>query len=182
MMDWVLGSKYCTPFSNEQFFDRYDIGKMNKFLRLTEANRLLCKKNDDMLKSLITEPFFTCNPKGKDPIKYRNYTRTVFTSNSGCPVDLKESSRRWVLFQCSSKHIGDTEFWTKIRTKLFTAEGGQAVARMLLAVDRSTLNLKKPVENEYQSGVVDTVMSSEERFVNEWKCEEPRGPLCSTLL
>jgi hypothetical protein len=67
---------------------------------------------------------------------------------------------------------GNMDFWTKVRSVLFTKEGGMSVGKYLMNVDLSTFNIHKLPVNAYQKEVVESEKTSEERFVESWDGEK----------
>ena len=168
---YVFGDQYYANYNNNnQFVSRQDIGRMNKFLvKLEEANRKICMENADLIKSLITSPTLSYDPKySVNSVSLPNYIRYVFTTNNECPFDLSDKERRFVLFKCSSEQVGKIDFWSEIRQVLSTKEAGRAVADYLLSVDLQGFQVIKQPTNDYQDAVFDTAKSMEERFVDAW--------------
>jgi hypothetical protein len=170
LIEYVIGMKFAKNYeSNQQFFEKHDVGRENKFLvKLEEADRKYCIDNASTLKSMITAQRSTFNPKGKKPYGTNNYARYIFTTNKPNPMDMSDEERRFVITACSSEKKGDFAFWTDIRTKLFTEEGGKAVADFLLGVDLTGFNVRLLPENAYQRQVIETELTPEDRFVADW--------------
>lgn len=176
-IEYVLGTKFGINYqTNEQFFDKHDCGRENKFLvKLEEADRSFCMKDASALKSLITAPNSTFNPKGKKAFSSPNYNRFAFTTNKANPVEMNDGERRFCIMGCSSEKKGDFDYWTSIRTDLFSKDGATAVADYLLARDLSNFNVRVLPPNAYQNDVIESEMSSEDRFVKEWDGQECAG-------
>jgi hypothetical protein len=174
LMEFVVGSLYSKNYdSNEQFFDKHDIGRLNKFLvKLEEADPAVCKKNASNLKARITSKFSSFNPKGLNPFEAMNYIRQIFTTNTGNPFEMSDGERRFFIANANVSRKGDFNFWKMVRERLFTPEAGRAVADMLLARDISKWNSFDMPISEYQKAVVESEKTSEQSFVDQWNGEE----------
>lgn len=173
LMEFVIGSLYSKNYdSNEQFFDKHDIGRLNKFLvKLEEADPAICKKNASNLKARITSKFSSFNPKGLNPFEAMNYIRQFFTTNEGNPFEMSGGERRFFIANANASRKGDFNFWKMIRERLFTPEAGRAVAEMLLARNISNWNSFDMPVSEYQKAVVESEKTSEQSFVDQWDGE-----------
>lgn len=168
--EYILGNKYFKNYTdNNQFFDHYDTGRVNKILaKLEEADRYICLKNASVLKTTVTAKTQNPNPKGKTAFDVKNFCRLVLTTNTGNPVDFKDGERRFVLLAASGEKKGNLEFFSNVHTHLFTPEGGKLVAEYLLQRDIKQYNPRTLPTNEYQEFVIDSETSVEERFVKAW--------------
>ena len=168
--EFVIGNSYSFNYgSNEQFFDRHDANRMNKFFcKLEEANRYICLRNADTLKALITSASSTINPKCQKAISVPNYNRFVFTTNGGCPVEMSDGERRFVIASCSPKHVGDTAFWERVRNELFTGTAGAVVGEYLASLDISNFNVRVLPVNDFQNAIIQSEQTSEMAFIENW--------------
>jgi hypothetical protein len=172
--EFVLGSDYFTNYTeNNQLFDHHDTGKVQKLMvKVEEADRAVCMKNSSALKGMITASKMMVNPKNKQPFQTTNFCRYVLTTNKGNPVEFSDGERRYVLLASSGEKKGDLPYWLNLRSKLFTAIGGKQVAEYLLARDISSFIPQSLPANEYQDAVIDSEISIEERFIEDWDGEE----------
>lgn len=173
LSEFVIGKNFSVNYqSNNQFFDRYDCGRANKFLvKLEEADRKLCLTESSFLKSAITSDKTTFNPKGKNAYQLPNYNRTFFTTNKANPMEMNKGSRRYCILGCSSELKGKHAFWSELRKELFSEAGGLAVANYLLGIDLEGFNIRELPVNQYMEQVIDSEMGAEERFVDQWVFE-----------
>ena len=101
------------------------------------------------MKSIITEPSITVNPKNVRPYQVSNFARTIIFSNKSTPisVDFKSRDRRYVFYKASGEYIKkcnskryDRIFWSKLaklfNSKLFIS----ALYDYLMEVDCSNVN------------------------------------------
>lgn len=172
---WVLGSLYYKDYSsNDQFFEKHDTGKENKFMvKLQEADPVFCRKNSSNLKALITSPTLEFNPKGKPSYTLPNYTRFILTTNKGNPLELEQGDRRWVIFVASPEYIGNIDFFkNKIEKILCTPQGGKAIADYLLGINIQNFEPTVKPENPYQEAVLESEKPVEDRFLDFWDGKE----------
>lgn len=172
-MNYVIGKNYATNMKNEDFFSPYDTLKTRKvFVKLEEANSELCRKNKDMLKNLITGTRLSVNPKHKEPYEIQNYTRFVFTSNYGNPIDFEGSDRRFILYDCSLEKVGNSEYWKQIHETLYTEEAGHVLYEWFMKRNISEFNpIVFPI-SAYQQEVQQEYKTIERKFLDEWDGEE----------
>jgi len=177
LMKFVIGPDYSHNYtSNEQFFDRHDANRMSKFLvKLEEANRFICLRNADTLKALITSDSLSINPKCQKAISAPNYNRFIFTTNGGCPVEMTDGERRFVLAPCKPHNVGNVSFWNQVHERLFTAPAGAAVGEFLAHRNISTFNPRVLPVSEFQTAMVDAEISSEQIFIEQWNGEKLEG-------
>jgi hypothetical protein len=174
-MEFVIGTSYSANYGcgGTQFFNTHDTGRMNKFIcKVEEANKETFRKNADKFKSLVTSKTEIFNGKNQKPVTVANYNRFILTSNSGCPVDMSDGERRFVVASCSSKNKGNHSYWADIRASLFNKAAGVAVGQWLNTVDISGFNFREIPADEFQNAIVDSVKTSEEFFVEDWDGEE----------
>lgn len=171
---YVLGSLYFSNYAeNAQLFDHYDVRKVQKLLvKVEEADRAICMKNASALKGMITSDRMGVNPKNKQPFEVKNFSRFVFTTNKGNPVEFTDGERRFVLLASSGEKKGQMDFWTRVRSVLFTPQGGKEVADYLLKRDISSFVPQVLPPNEYQEAVVESELSVMDRFILDWDGEE----------
>ena len=177
LMEYVIGDLFAKNYqSNEQFFEKHDVGRLNKFItKLEEADPVICRKNASYVKASITSKNTSFNPKGVSPYEAANYIRQIFTTNTGNPFEMSGGERRFFILNANASRKGDFEFWKMVRAKLFTPEAGRAVAEMLLARDISKWNSFDMPISEYQAAVVESEKTSEQSFMDHWECVEPLG-------
>jgi len=170
IMNNILGSNYAFNYdSNEQFFEKHDVGRQNKLLiKLEEADRSLCTQNASALKTKITASTMVVNIKGISPFSIANYNRFIFTTNKPNPVDMSDDERRFVIIPCSSEKKGDSVYWTNIYKNLLNDRGGRIIAEYLLGVDLSGFDPRILPFNSYQQEVSQEELPVDELFLKQW--------------
>jgi hypothetical protein len=166
----VLGNIYCANYtSTQQFWDKYDTGRMNKLLvKLEEAVGALNRQNDSAFKARITSMHQTFNPKGVGAFTCENFNRYVLTTNESNPVRIEDNDRRFVLMTASRELQGNHAFWKEVREKLFTGEGGRVVGEHLMAMDLKEFNPRILPKDEYKEAIANAEKSSEQLFIESW--------------
>jgi len=172
--EFVLGSDYYTNYTeNNQLFDHHDTLKVQKLMvKVEEADRAVCIKNSSALKGMITASKMSVNPKNKPSFQTTNFCRFVLTTNKGNPVEFSDGERRYVLLASSGEKKGDLPYWISLREFLFTKTAGKQVAEYLLARDITTFIPQALPPNAYQEAVIDSEITIEERFIEDWDGEE----------
>jgi hypothetical protein len=167
---YVLGDIYCQNYtSTQQFWDKYDTGRMNKlFVKLEEAVGALNRQNDSAFKARITSMHQTFNPKGIGAFTCENFNRYVLTTNESNPVKIEDNDRRFVLMTASRELQGNHTFWKDVREKLFTAEGGWVVGTHLMEMDLKEFNPRILPFDEYKEAIANAEKSSEQLFIESW--------------
>ena len=169
---FVIGGDYSRNYTcgGSQFFEKHDTGRMNMFLcKVEEANRNTFLKNADKFKSLITAEDEMYNDKGRKAVAVANYNRFVLTTNGACPVDLGDGEERFLVATCSNKRRHDIEYWAEVRRILFNREAGRAVGQWLSTLDISGFEFRRTPKDEFQTMIVESEKTSEERFVEQWE-------------
>ena len=161
---------------NEQFFEKHDTGRKGMFLvKLEEADTKICHQHSSDIKGMVTGSEVIFNGKNEKPVTVPNYTRYIFTTNKGNPVDFKDGERRFVILPCATDKVQDTVYWGMVRKRLFNDQVGKAVAEFLLSWDISEFDVRKLPANEYQAEVVEASTSSELLFIRDWDGEKTGG-------
>jgi hypothetical protein len=171
---YVLGDIYCQNYtSTQQFWDKYDTGRMNKlFVKLEEAVGALNRQNDSAFKARITSMHQTFNPKGIGAFTCENFNRYVLTTNESNPVRIEDNDRRFVLMAASRELQGHHAFWKEVRDKLFTVEGGWVVGTHLMEMDLTKFNPRILPKDEYKEAIANAEKTSEQRFIESWEGNE----------
>lgn len=168
----VIGPAFSHNYTEtRQFFDKHDVDRKDKFfIKVEDSDSALCKQHAKDLRARITARESTINPKGRDPITYNNYARYFFTANQAVPVGINDDNdreRRFAIMAVSAFLKGNTEFWVRCYTRLFTEKGGKVVGQMLAARDLSAFQVRLLPKNEYQEGLYDVERTPEQRFLED---------------
>jgi hypothetical protein len=99
------------------------------------------KKNESILKMLITEPHLMVEPKGVDAELCPNYVHLIMASNSNWVVPVAMDDRRFFVLNVNDRHKLDTEFFGACDKQLKNG-GYEALLYLLLSWDLSKWNLQ----------------------------------------
>ena len=126
------------------FFECTDIkrlaGNFNGHLKdklLVHANEATWGGNktaEGTLKAIITDPYRAVEPKGKDVIAVRNFSRLIVSSNEEWPVPAGMDDRRYVFLDVSEARKQDHQYFKAIHEE-FKNGGMEALHHLLLQVD-----------------------------------------------
>jgi len=168
---YLIGNTYYQNYSNQlQYFDKHDSFKANKFLvKVEELSRKILsdENNDTYIKSSITAPTTTINPKNGLPYEVRNYKRFIGTTNHSNALNVDQNERRYVFSVVSPEKMGDHSYWNTIRSVLFHPSGAIAIATMLLAHDISSFNPRILPENTYLKQLQEDTTDSVQKFIDQ---------------
>ena len=171
LCDYIFGQTLAINYEdNEQFWAPHDSGRLNKLLvKVEEADGVYMRKYYSKLKAIITSDTAMFNPKGAKEIRAANYNRFVFTANpeeSQIPTEIGE--RRFTMIYCAPDMVGKLdEVFRPLRSKLFTPEGGRAVAEYLLSIDCGVWP-RVLIASELQIVTAESQESPEDRFIKSW--------------
>lgn len=108
------------------------------------------KRQEGMLKALITDPTRDVEMKGKDIFTIRNFARLIVASNNEWAVPAGLDARRFIYGNVSSARKGDHEYFAAIRLQMDNG-GKQALLYDLLHEDISGWNpFQRPENNDLQ--------------------------------
>ncbi|ADB04221.1 D5-like helicase-primase [Marseillevirus marseillevirus] len=68
-------------------------------------------KTFDTLKYMITEPTLQIERKGIETVEEESYLNFFITTNNSFAVRVEQTDRRYALFRCSDKRVGDEEYF-----------------------------------------------------------------------
>lgn len=169
-MDLVLRSVNCVSVTGITSIT-------NKFNTILQGRRLVninemsstkdeFKSNFDKIKSYITDPTIVIEPKGVNPYKIKNISNFILFTNHRDAIIVEESDRRYAIFEMSSAHINDTEYFGNIRKECFNQSVADEFYTYLLdfpAVDISKIpntalrqemmNMSKPTPLKFLDSV-----------------------------
>ena len=132
----ILGNhcSYQTSKPENDLFGRFANGAVNRVcIQIDEVKSL--HDHADQLKDFITNPSLNYEKKGKDTIVVANLANLILTSNNANALTVSSDDRRFALFQCSSVHKGDVEYFNKLGSHLDRPAVARAIYQHLLTRD-----------------------------------------------
>ncbi len=151
----ILGNhcSYQTSKPENDLFGRFANGAVNRVcIQVDEVKSL--HDHADQLKDFITNPTVNYEKKGKDTVVVNNFANLILTSNNANALTVSSDDRRFALFNCSSVHKGDTEYFNRLGAHLERPEVARAYYQFLLSLDLSeyptSFQHKRPVTEYYK--------------------------------
>lgn len=179
---YVVGEAWSHNYTQtSQFFDKHDTDRADKIMvKLEDSESALVKSHAKDMRARVTARELTINPKGKQPVTYRNYTRHFFSANQANPVGLNDDSdreRRFLISACDPRHKGDFEFFARVRAALFNEAAGYEVGAWLMQIDLTGWNVRQLPSNPYMDQLFQEERSIEQQFVEDvWKAGKSYDP------
>lgn len=113
--DKLLGKKYALQSSNaDDIIGKFNVNKNKLLVVMEETESKNTFTSCSQIKTLITQPTKFFENKGKDKFAVRNCGRYIFISNNQTPVKIEQSDRRFMVTECSNRHIQDKVFFGKV--------------------------------------------------------------------
>ena len=113
----MIGKDYYLLTDNfEKVMGRFNMNQNKILLVMDEVRGKDGFEYSENIKALITTPTLAWEQKGLNPTMITNCAGMVFFSNgsNGTPVKIEYGDRRMSAYQCSSKHKGDADYFTKL--------------------------------------------------------------------
>ena len=151
----ILGNhcSYQTSKPEHDLFGRFANGAVNRVLIQVDEVKSL-HEHTDQLKDFITNPTLNYEKKGKDTIVVANLANLILTSNNANALSISPDDRRFALFQCSSVHKGNTEYFQELGAHLGRADVARAYYQYLMSLDLSAYPISfqhiRPVTEFYK--------------------------------
>lgn len=101
------------------------------------------KQAEGRLKGLVTSDVHYIERKQVDAYRVRNLIRLMVTSNNEWVIPAGYGSRRWAVFDVSSKHVNDGEYFDPLATWGRSEEGRAALLHYLMNFDLGMVDLKR---------------------------------------
>jgi hypothetical protein len=143
-MGWVLREVNIVSTTGIQSIT----GRFNTILqgkRLVNINEMSAtkeefKSNFDKIKSYITDPKVMIEPKGVNPYSIKNISNFVLFTNHRDAIIVEETDRRYAIFEMSSAHMNDNEYFGRIRRECFNQDVANEFYTYLLDFPAVPLN------------------------------------------
>lgn len=141
----------------------------------------------EKVKSLLTVPTISLEPKGRPLFETPNYMRVMCCTNAEWAALLDTDDRRWTVADVSSVKRGDVEYFKRLHG-LFESEAGKAaILHYLLNRDISKFNPRKAFTNAAKRRQQEHSLSPVEKAIMEILTEATpetwdTRPWCSDLL
>lgn len=129
--------------------------------------------NTSILKSHITEEKQIIEGKYQNARVIDDYSGFIFLTNNYNPIKVDEHSRRYAIFEASSKYKGNTEFFNKFIKKFYNDEVANIVYTTLLKRDLSNFDITQFPRTKLLYKIIEISKDSCQVFVED-RIEEIR--------
>ena len=153
----MIGQDHYISSSNpKDFFGDHAEGFYRKLLvNLNEAEGRDTFEFEGRIKSFITEPSITVNPKFVRPTTVQNHARCIITTNkpTPIPIDVKSTDRRYVVYQTSDRFKKyNSHTWTKMYWHFRKPEFMATLYRYYMSKDLSQIDWRndRPITAAYR--------------------------------
>lgn len=139
----LFGPKYSHSLNTLGKLTRKFNGKLSQkqLVHIDEAKSFSesARSESEILKNIITEPTLDVELKGREVETQPNYINVIMATNNIDSIKLTPDQRRFTVFECSDKKIGDAKYFNKLEKHL-TLECASHFHRFLLERDISNFN------------------------------------------
>jgi hypothetical protein len=150
LMDKDDGTHLYFAFSNPNMLTGDFSGHIenNLLLHSEEAFSAESRKEDSIIKNIITEDFISINPKNLQARFIKSYHRVAFTGNPIHVIKVSVHGRRFFVLEASDKYREDTEFFGDL-LKLMANDGAEALMYYFMHVDIKDFDPRVAPKTEY---------------------------------
>jgi hypothetical protein len=125
--------------------------------------------NFDKLKSMMTGPFLSINPKGVNQYSIKNVLGWFLISNHEDCIRMEATDRRYFCLSVSEKYIGNKAYFKKL-AETFTAETGNIFFTYIMnRGDSRDVNIRVPPMNAFKKSIISKGWSTSIRYLFEIK-------------
>jgi len=122
------------------------------------------KANFDKIKSLITDPRISIEPKGVDSYQIDNISNFILFSNHRDAIIVEEKDRRYAVFEMSDIHRNDTTYFDMLEDKCFNQETYDAFYTYLL--DFPTVSIRTIPDTELRREMINLSKATPLKFLD----------------
>lgn len=178
----VIGREYYKNIKNVEtdLFDTHSTAfEKTLFMKIEEANGSQNRKLSDLIKSSITTPTVTINPKNISPYTTDAFPHIIMTSNNAVPVKIEAHDRRFMISYTASDYVGNRKFWNETYRLLGLPGAGNVIYEYLMGIDLKNFIPQDFPKTEYHEILSQSEIPSEDQYLKQ--CE-PFTDLKSTML
>jgi hypothetical protein len=137
----------------------------NLLLHSEEAFSAESRKEDSIIKNIITDEYISINPKGLQARFIKSYHRVVFTGNPVHIIKVSVHGRRFFVLVASDRYHENTEFFGKLLVKLMDGGLEALMYYFMYEVDLRDFNPRVALKTEY---LMDQQVESFDLIENFW--------------
>ena len=149
----IIGKEYSIASSmpEKQFFGQFNSGLQNRVLAIINEGQNGMRDCIDRIKDFITEDTISIERKGKDPIILDNTTNFIGDTNNFNILNISLDDRRFVWTECSSKSIGNKDYFDSLANECQNDESLSAFYHYILEEvnDNPDLQKTRPITDIY---------------------------------
>lgn len=135
--------------------------------------------NFDKIKSLITDPWITENPKGKTIIQIDNIANVIMSTNHKNAIYIpSDSDRRYTCIEVSNAKTGEAhaKWWNEVNARIMNQEVGNHFYSWLLSLDPKKLpNPHVVFKTKLRNEIIELSRDNVLAFADWFKHEEYNG-------
>ena len=128
--------------------------------------------NFDKMKSMMTGPFISINPKGTNQYSIKNVLAWFLISNNDDCLRLEASDRRYFCLSVSEKYIGNKEYFKKLSSTFSPETGNIFFSYLMKRGDERDVNIRTPPMNAFKKSIISKGWSTPIRFLFGLEGEE----------
>ncbi|KAI8916797.1 hypothetical protein DFJ77DRAFT_440019 [Powellomyces hirtus] len=123
-------------------------------------------KQNNKLKSLLTQATQKSEKKGAEAVMTKNYANFYFSANEEAPVRVENTDRRYMVKRASEKHRTDFDYFDKLLTYQ-TQEVANHLYTYLMSIDLSSFDVRRIPHTEEKDEMREYTMTPIEVFVHQ---------------
>jgi hypothetical protein len=169
----VFGKFNSTYSSIDKITQRFNTVLSNKVFiacdELPSVEKQFHKLFDD-LKSIITDPYVSIEPKGLEPYMIDNLCNFIFMTNNKHSIKLEQSDRRYAVFSINESKIGDYTYWDYIHNNVFTEIMADNFFKYLIEISDDNeliVDLRKIPDTKLRQEMKEMSMTNIECFIKD---------------
>ena len=144
-MGSVMGIKYIVTINDlDDLTNKFNTRTEGKLLTILNEiqNYGGSYKNNEKLKSILTDVRQTIEPKGKESYEINNFSRSVMLTNNDWAAKISNDDRRYLPVDVSNHKKGDNEYFKNLADIINDDKNAELFFHYLTQVDISDFNVR----------------------------------------
>jgi len=122
------------------------------------------KSNFDKIKSYISDPTISIEPKGLSPYSIDNIGNYILCTNHRDSIIVEKTDRRYAIFEVSNKYRGNIEYFNNLAKKCFNQGTADEFYTYLLNFD--CVNIKNIITTELKKELISISQPTPLKFID----------------
>lgn len=122
------------------------------------------KSNFDKIKTYITDPSISIEPKGVNAYQIDNISNFLLFTNHRDAIIVEESDRRYAIFEMSDVHRNDTDYFDTLAAECFNQETADAFYTYL--IDFAAVPIKSIPDTDLRTEMINLSKSTPLKFLD----------------